>query len=273
VSLKPFREYVDPAPDWWESSLEDYARAPAAAFLRETVHITDAINQCRRNFKRKNTEEFNKDSQDSIYRLGAAALSSLMSHFETFQRSLFAGAVEATRFIPGFDIERCCQRLQKDSALSIDLARISGYRGQPAPIGQLMADNLSSWHDPARVNAYFGAVIHDYTFFANDAARELRILWQLRHAVVHTGGWLTMPDAQKLSQLADLAGQPILLNENFIEAAARRLHRIVGPATSGFGAKFLERLSGPLSRDDREVVETLFAVISPRQNWLTDPTV
>jgi hypothetical protein len=103
VAEKPFADYVERKPDWWESSLAEYTKSPAVAFLREAVHIADAMNQCQRRFQKKADGSYNKDSQDSIYRLSAAALGSIMGHFETFQRYLFAGMVEATRHIPGFD--------------------------------------------------------------------------------------------------------------------------------------------------------------------------
>jgi len=265
---KAFTAYVDDVPGWWESSLEDYAVRPAIAFLRESVHISDAVNQCRRLFKRRADKSLNKDSQDSMYRLGAAALSSMMGHYETYQRSLFAGMIETTRFLPDFDIAKCCSRLEKDSALAIDLARIAAYRGQPTPIGQLMADNLVGWHDPDRVNSHFKAIVPDFQFISNADSEELRVLWQLRHAVVHTGGWLSRPDSQKLSALTDLADRPILLNENFVSAAARRLHPIVKRSTTGIRKRFVAKLPADLKAEDRKVVQELFRVRSPRQAWL-----
>ena len=119
------------------------------------MHISDAIRQCRRLFIEKKDGRFNKDGQDSIYRLGAAALTSMMSHFETFERSLFAGMMEATRFVPDFKLDECCKRLQRDSQLSIDVNRILAYRGSAAPIGQVVADSLGSWHSPQKVNSHF----------------------------------------------------------------------------------------------------------------------
>jgi hypothetical protein len=265
---KPFAAYIDVAPDWWDSSLDDYLERPATAFLKQAVHIGDAVNQCRRRFQRKGDTSFNKDSQDSIYRLGAAALSSLMSHFETFERSLFAGLLEATRFIPTFDVSDCCKKLQRDSSLAVDLTRLVAYRGRPAPIGQLLADNLAAWHSPETVNSHFRAVVSDFQFFSKADSEELLVLWQLRHSAVHTGGWLTHADAQKHSALAALADRAILLNENFVEAVARRLHQIVKRSTGGIGTKFKAKLPPGLSVKDRKGVDLLFEVKSPRMSWL-----
>ena len=264
---KALHDYVDSVPAWWESKLEDYHRQPAVAFLREAVHISDAIRQCRRLFKRKKDKSLNKDGQDSIYRLGAAAMSSLMSHFETFERSLFAGLVESSRFVGGFDLGKCCKRLEGDSQLDLDIARLLAYRGRAAPIGQLVADGLGGWHNPRRVNQHFGALVGDFQLFSNKEADELDLLWQLRHSVVHTAGWLTHADSQKVARLLKLADRPILLNENFVEAAARRLHGIVGRSTASVGNKFVAKVTsaGP---DDRKRIEDMFKVASPRAGWL-----
>ena len=264
---KALTAYIDKEPDWWQGSLEDYSRWPAKAFLREVVHLSDAIRQCRRLFKRKADKSLNKDGQDSIYRWGAAALSAVLGHFETFQRALFAGMLEFTRLVPDFDVERCCSRLEKDASLSLQLARLSAYRGHAAPIGQLVADHLAGWHNPDQVNLYFGAIVQDFQFYSKADAEQLRLLWQLRHAVVHTGGWLSRPDAQRIGGLASLAEKPILFNEHFSEAACRRLHLIVARSTGGIGKKFVVKVPTAVMAQERRVKD-LFVVESPRKSWL-----
>jgi hypothetical protein len=265
---KSLVDYADEAPSWWGSNLSDYQRRPATAFLREAVHIADAIRQCRRLFKRRKNGKLNKDSQDSVYRLSAAALSSIMSHFETYQRSLFAGMIEATRFVPKFDLGKCRKRLEGDSHLALDIDRLLAHRGQAASAGHLIADSLTGWHVPTQVNSHFLAVEHEYVFFSGNDTNELFILWQMRHSIVHTAGWLTHADAQKVPFLLRIADKPILLNEQFIAAVARRLHGIVSRATAGIGNRFLPRLTVALSAQERARVEELFEVQSPRPSWL-----
>jgi hypothetical protein len=267
VKSKPLIEYLDQEPKWWESKLLDYQLRPAVAFLREAVHISDAMNQCRRRFQRRKNGSFNKDSQDSVYRLGAAAFSSMMSHFETYERSLFAGIVDATRFMPDFKIEECCKRLSNDSQLNLDLSRLFAFRGRSAPIGQLIADSLGSWHNPSRVNAHFRAIVPDFQFIGGAESEELIILWQLRHSIVHTGNWLTHADAQKVRTLVRVGDRPILLNDNFVEAVARRLHGIVGGSTKAVGTKVMGKVSG-VPGNDEKALKDLFDVSSPRKSWL-----
>lgn len=266
---KEFIDYVDTEPTWWESKLHDYESSPATAFLRECVHIADAIGLCRRRFARKRNGYLNRNGQDSMYRIGAAAFSSMMSHFEVYQRALFAGMMEASRFQPEFRLTECCKYLERDSNMSLDIQRLLAYRGRMAPIGHLIADSLSGWHSRARVNAHFKSLVPDYVFFSGKEENQLSILWQLRHSIVHTGGWLTHADAQKVHFLLKLADRPILLSEHFVEAVARRLHGIVDRSTKGLSSKFVPKLSLALSPSERDPITALFRVSSPRPAWLS----
>jgi len=268
MATKSYTEYVEEPPEWWTGSFDDYTLSPASAFLSEAVHTADAVNQCKRKFSKKQDGNYTKDSKDSLFRIGAAALSSIMGYFETFERLLFAGSVEAMRFIPTFNTAQFCKKLEKDFSLTVGLSHLVALRGESVPIGRLISDNLSGWHNPERVSGYFGAILPDIEFFSKRDARELEVLWQLRHSIVHTGGWLTHADAQKVSGLSVLAGRPILLSETFTEAVARRLHGVVKRSTQRFGNRFSERLGNDLAQGDRDSVKALFTVESPRQSWL-----
>jgi hypothetical protein len=265
---KALKEYLHPDPEWWESRLEDYQNSPAVAFLREAVHIADAINLCRRSFTRKTDRSLNKDGQDSAYRLTAAAFSSMMSHFEVYQRSLFAGMFETTRLQPDFRLADCVKYLQRDLSLTLDINRLLAYRGRAASVGHLIADSLSGWHNPERVNAHFRSLLHDYEFFGGKEVTTLLTLWQLRHSIVHTGGWLTHADAQKVPLLLSFADKPILLDETFVDAIARRLHGIVFRSTTGASSKFIPKLSAAVTAQERKAAEALFKVTSRRSSWL-----
>ena len=221
-----------------------------------------------RSFKKKKDGNYTKDSQDSIHWLSAAALAAIMGHFEMFQRFLLAGLLEATRLIPAFDVAQCCRKLETSSGLAMNVGRLAAYRGRPAPIGQVIADNLPDWHDPRRVNAHFSTVVPTVNLYSNDDCEELRVLWQLRHSIVHTAGWLTDPDSQKVQELGAFGGKPIVLGDEFVVAAARRLHLIVVPATDRLRAKFSNLLPEDLYEDERSEVELLFKVDTPRKSWL-----
>lgn len=264
---KKLTGYIETAPDRWAHTLADYAEGPATAFLTEVVHLSDAINQCRRLFTKTRRGDYTKDSQDSLYRLNAATLASVMSHFETYQRFLFAGLIEATRLAPGFSVDKVCRSLAKDSGLQIDPVRVSAYRGQPAPIGQLIADNLAGWQDPTRVNDHFRAVIAKLQFYSKKESEILQVLWQMRHSIVHTAGWITQPDSQKVKELNPFGNSALLLGGRFIEVVGRRLHPVVRDSVGRLSRKFASLLTDDLDPEETAEVTSLFSVKSPRRSW------
>jgi len=267
--IKKFSEYIESSAPGAESTLDEYARSPAHAFLVQVAHIFDAVNQCKRHFPKKTDGTYTSDSQDSLYIISTAALASLMSHFETFQRFTLAGLIEVTRLIPNFKIEVCCRKLEQVSRLNLSLVQISGYRGQPASIGRLVSDNLSGWHEPEKVNDHFKAIMgSDFSFYSNKEIRELRVLWQLRHSIVHTAGWLTQPDAQKVKELNDFGNMPIKLGINFIPAVVRRMHPIVKRGINHLEEKYRVKLPTKLTQAEQEEISNLFNVDSPIASWL-----
>ncbi len=266
--LKSFVQYIEVSDDSSDNSLEAYARSPASTFLKEIVHLTNAIEYCLRTFTKKNDESLTMDAQDTIYHVSSATLASMMGHFETYQHFLFAGLLETTRLLPEFDIDNCISTLKKNGNLSVDIVRVSAFRGQPTPIGQILADNLSGWHHPARVNSYFKAVIPSLDFYTNKEVEDLKVLWQLRHSTVHTAGWLTQPDSQKVGALSGHGNRAIQLNNQFVPAAARRFHSIVKRSVSSLEKKYRSQLGSDLAVVETQEIDNLFLVKSPRSAWL-----
>lgn len=265
---KSFVEYIEALDDASESSLEAYARSPAVAFLEQAVHSRNAIEYCMRTFGKKKDGNLTKDAQDTIYRISSATLASLMGHFETYQHFLFAGLLEGTRLMPDFEIDGCIGNLKKYGNLAVDLVRVSAFRGQPTPIGQILADNLNGWHYPQKVNSYFRAVVSDHDLYTKKEIRELEVLWQLRHSTVHTAGWLTQPDSQKVDALSKHGDHAIRLNYQFIPAVARRFHSIVDRSVRALEKKYRNNLNVELTEVEKVEIDDLFLVASPRNVWL-----
>lgn len=265
---KTFVDYIEVSDDPSESSLEVYARSPAAAFLAQAVHLSNATEYCTRTFARKKDGTFTKDAQDTIYRISSATLASLMGHFETYQHFLFAGLLETTRLMSAFEIDSCIADLKKHGNLAVDLVRVSAFRGQPTPIGQIMADNLNGWHYPQKVNSYFKAVVPNHDFYTKKEVRELKVLWQLRHSTVHTAGWLTQPDSQKVEALSGHGNREIRLNYQFVPAVARRFHSVVSRSVRALEKKVRNSLDDALMDIETEEIDNLFLVDSPRKAWL-----
>jgi len=264
---KPFTDYLETKPSWWERSLDEYSRSPVSAFLAEVVHLTDSVNHCIRHFPKRKDHSYTKDSQDSTYRICASTHAAIMGHFELMQRLLFAGLFEATRLIPEFDVVNFTRQLTKDSNVSIELVPLTAYRGRKAQIGQVIADNLYGWHEPSNVNRHFQALVPKVTLYSNDETAELLLLWQLRHSIVHTAGWLTTPDSQKLRELVPFGDRPIIIGGSFILAVARGFHRIVSRAVGRLAGSFGEMLPADLTDVERHEVDNLLLVASPRKSW------
>jgi hypothetical protein len=211
-----------------ENSLEDFAASPCEVFLSELDTIYLAVNHCIEHLPKKSDE-----TEQALAQITIAALGTIMGHFELYQRLSFASAFELTRYVAKFDLEKCVRSLEKVAGLKLDISHLSAYRGQPAPIGQLIADSLSSWHSPDTVNLYFNTISSNnkLSFYSNDDIRTIRILWQLRHSFVHTGGWLTLPDAQKNTDLMGKGGKAIFPKNEFTESVAKNLFGICIGAT------------------------------------------
>jgi hypothetical protein len=265
---KAFTDYITAPQDTAQNTLEDYAKSPGSTFLCEAVHISDAVNHCLRHFPKKSDGDYNKDSRDSLFRLSAAALAGIMGHLETFQRFFFAGVFELTRLVPAFDVASYLKKLEKEYRIEISLGVASSYRGEPAPVGQILADSLGAWHDPERVNGYLrGLASNQVEFYSNADVEDLRTLWQLRHSVVHTAGWVTLPDAQKIPALRKYGGRQILLEPQFIASVTRRLHPMLRASVNRFEAQFRADLPGTHSKAESRLINALFRVESPRQSW------
>lgn len=269
MTASGFVRYLDDEPQWWQEGLPDYSREPGATFLIQALHLSDAINHCYRHFPRKPvaTTEYRKDGQDSLYRLSAAALASIMGHFEIFQRFLFAGLVEITRLVSSFSMTKAVKGLTRETRVEIDLAGLGGYRGSPAQVGRLIADNLSGWHDPKTVNSYFRSIVDNIELYSNKEQALLGVLWQLRHSIVHTGGWLTVTDAQKINELGAFGGQPILLGGRAIDSVVRRMHPLVKDSVGRLETRVRSLLPNDLSSVEESEVADLFAVRSTRNSW------
>lgn len=264
-----FTRYLDNEPDWWREGLPDYSREPGATFLVQALHLSDAMNHCYRHFPRKPvaTDEYRKDGQDSLYRLSAATLAAIMGHFEIFQRFLFAGLLEITRLMPAFDMTKAIKSLTNQTRLEIDLPSLGAYRGAPAQVGRLIADSLSGWHDPEAVNSYFRSIVPNVNVYSNKQRALLAMLWQLRHSIVHTGGWLTLTDAQKVEELVQYGGQPILLGGRAVDSVVRRMHPLVKESVGRLESEVRTTLRADLDDGEVQEVADLFAVRSSRNSW------
>lgn len=262
--IKDFTEYID-AETVSYHSLTDYAKRPCSVFLKEISSIEKTITYCKKNLP-KSTKAKPTYSDQALSTLTIAALGILMGQFELYQRFTFSSTFELSRYMPKFDLDRCIKSLQKESNLQLDICHLSAYRGQPAPIGQLIADNLSGWHMPRKVNFHMKAILNNLDFYSTVDIEALRVLWQLRHTMVHTGGWLTLPDAQKIPELSKHGDKAIFFYDGFTEAVVRRFHVIAARSTERLSKALNDNLSADVlaSKEFKDLVN----ISSPKRSWI-----
>ena len=101
-------------------------------------------------------------------------------------------------------------------------------------------------------------------YFGTKEVSDLNVLWQLRHTIVHTGAWLTEPDAQKVKRLSKFANSAIAFDPNFITAVARRLHKIVKEGNTRIEADAILLLGNAVSATVVQDIKSFLAVRSPK---------
>lgn len=259
---KEFHEYLT-APTKAHVGHKDYLISPGSAFLKYTVETKSAIDLCSRTFPKKADDTYVKDALDSLQHIVAAMLPAVMGHFETYERYLFAGMFDASVHLKKFDIEAFFKTISKVSNVAIDPIRLSAHRGLGTEsLGILMAGCLSGWHDPDQVNRFFSGFRLKRQLFSSADSDRLKVLWQLRHSIVHTGGSLTLPDAQKVKELANLGNMKVVFENNFVYEVSRKLHPLVKRATEELGHAFKARLKATTPEEMRKKLNDFFSVKS-----------
>lgn len=264
---KGFQEYLIKPMHKYDSH-KHYLDSPATAFLKYAVDAKDAVNCCLNKFGKNADGSFNKNALISLQHITTAMVPALMGHFETYQRYLFAGMFEHSSLLKGFNVEKFFKALRERSSIQIDPIRLAAYRGYHASTGIILADTLTGWHNPIIVNTYFEAYALDQQLYSTNDREQLEILWQLRHSIVHTGGTITLPDAQKVKKLRKYANQQVAFDNQIISEIARKLHPLVRDATDRMKQGFESHLVSGITADQRRSLDTLFTVHSSVSVWL-----
>ena len=118
------------------------------------------------------------------------------------------------------------------------------------------------------MNGHFKAILSDLNFYSNDQIVDLSVLWQLRHSFVHSGGWLTLPDSQKIATLKRLGGRPLGLQQRFIEETVRRFHDIISLSMQRLRSSLKKRVSASTFGSNELIALT--EMVSPRRAWLKE---
>ncbi|PSN13717.1 hypothetical protein C7293_14790 [filamentous cyanobacterium CCT1] len=252
------------------TSLDAYAANPAGTFLIYVCDAYDAFHHCENKFTKKKDGHFNKDSESSLRHISCAVLSALMGHFETYQKSLLSGLIDRSAHFPDFDSGAFVKHFGKHCGgdINIEVGRLLALRGAKTQIGYVISDALHGWHDPSRVNAFFKGLGVKKDAFTSTQVSDLRVLWQLRHSIVHTGAWLSLPDSQKVSRLHGRGNKPIIFEHAFVNAVCRKLHKIVKHVNGVLLAESQVLLGANADQGVITDLENFLNVTSPKNVWL-----
>lgn len=247
---------------------EPVNQPPATTFLREVVEICDAVRHCQRSFARKKNGDFTKDSADSFRLIVTSAFALLMSNFETYQKSQFAILLDA-RFMFRFDDDLAIANKLEKVGCNITLSRVLAGGGEFGDTGQIIADAMPGWHNAEKVNDYFKVLFPTRNFYSKDLISEFRILWQLRHSIVHTGGQITAEDAMKIRRLKYHRDRVLEFGEDFMPAVGRRFHIMIQVLLDPL-RPIVEELFETLDESPEEKEEIIHSIVgyeSSRRSW------
>lgn len=268
---KPTKEFYEYIQSGLTSPLANYEKSPACEFLKYAVDAKDAMNHCLKHFSKKKRGEYTKASLDSLQIISACLLAGLMGSFETFQKYLFANMFEYSIYLKDFDAKDFFKKLGKETTINIELYHIAAYRDNRTAIGLLIAESLNNWHSPKKVDKYFRCfktASFQRTLFSNDIQENLRVLWQMRHSIVHTACTITIPDAQKVKQLNEFGNRTICLKNNFIQEVVRKFHIIIKDVTYNMRDMFVSNLKEDIDESIRKKIDNVFKVSSSCSVWL-----
>lgn len=272
IDNKQVQDYLfsDTRPIVGHIPIEEFELHPATALLDYTLVVKDAIETCKKSFPKKLNNHLTIESQIAIQNLINSALASIMGYFEMYEKYLFAAMFEKSiylnSFVEGNFYKNTLGKTQ--DKVEIPFTQLTSYRNSNVTTGLIIANSLGSWHNPEKVNSYFRAFGFVVTAFSNDDIEDLKVLWQLRHSIVHNGATITKSDAQKVDQLKSFGNRKIILSNKFIYDLSKSMHSMVFNVNKRLKQAFLANLLPTVTQDEQNQVEKIFEVTSRNSFWL-----
>jgi hypothetical protein len=272
IDNKQVQDYLfsDTRPVVGHIPIEEFELHPATALLDYTLVVKDAIEKCKKSFSKKANNHLTVESQVAIQNLINSALASIMGYFEMYEKYLFAAMFEKSLYLNTFNENNFYKNTlgKTQNKVEIPFTQLTSYRNSNVTTGLIIANSLGNWHDPEKVNTYFQSFGFKVTAFSNDDIRDLKVLWQLRHSIVHNGATITKADAQKVEELKTFGNRKIILSNKFIYDLSKSMHSMVFNVNSRLKHAFLMNMLATVTQDERDQVEKIFEVTSRNSFWL-----
>jgi len=248
---------------------EEFLKQPATAFLSFVLDAKDAIEECKTRFTKLPNYHLTRDSYSKIQNIINSTLASIMGYFETYEKHTFARIFELTTYFHSFNATKFFSKICDDRyVFPTKINNLLAYRSSPTSVGLIVADCLSGWHNPNKVNEYFKAYWNNTAIFTSEDVNDLELLWQFRHSIVHTAGTITMPDAQKNPKLREFGNRDIIFTNKFIYELSKRFHNMVYNANARIETKLNQSISGDVPQEEKQKMLNYFAVKSKNAIWL-----
>ena len=263
--------FNDYRPTLGHISVVDFEEHPATALLRFTIDVKNAVEKCKTEFPKLANNHLTLESKVAIQNIINSSLAAIMGYFEMYEKYLFAGVFEQSSLLKKFDEKAFfkatfgpCEK----GKVEIPIEQLTAYRRSSVSTGLIIANSLSGWHSPQKVNSYFMAFGLRTNVFSNADVDELNLLWQMRHSIVHNAASITLADAQKLPALKKLGNKEIVLSNKFIYDLTKYLHSVVFNANTRVKTEFSNGLIHELSATEKQNALKIFEVTSSVPAWL-----
>lgn len=241
-------EIIDTQNTTWESQHID--KSHATAFLENLLQIRDAASKATQN-------------TESMQIWLCSLYSYAMGQFELYIRRQFTEVLNTSTFFNSYDSTGIAERLRKAGCVPTIESILVDSANEWEP-GWLISEAMPGWHDPEKVNQYFRVLFPDFCLYSIEQSERIRLMWQIRHLIVHTGGTITRYDARKNRLLHRLGDKKLHLSETSIDSLAHWLNAIVIDSTESLKTKIMEHYitSGEEETDDA-IIERAAGCRSP----------
>jgi len=241
-------ELIDTQNSTWEAQYTD--KSHATEFLEKLFQIRDTAS---------------KTVQDTVsMQIWLSSLYSYtMGQFELYIRRQFTEVLNTSIFFQSYDSTIIAERLRKvGCAPTIESILVdSSNEWEP---GWLISEALPGWHDPEKINQYFRVLFPDFCLYSNEQSERIRVMWQIRHSIVHTGGLVTRFDARKHRLLHRLGDKKLHLSDTSIDSLTFWLNEIVVDSTERLKTKLIEHyVKTDEEETDNELIEKAAGCHSP----------
>lgn len=241
-------EIIDTQNSTWESQCID--KSHATAFLEHLSLIRDAASRAAQN-------------TESMQIWLCSLYSYAMGQFELYIRRQFTEILNTSIFFNSYDSASIAERLRKAGCAPTIESILVDSSNEWEP-GWLISEAMPGWHDPEKVNQYFRVLFPDFCLYSNEQSERIRLMWQIRHSIVHTGGLITRFDARKHRLLHRFGDKKLYLSVTSIDSLAHWLNEIIIDSTARLKTKVMEHyITSGEEETDSAIIEKAAGCRSP----------